>query len=76
MTKINRRDFNKLIGGAGLLTTALGAPPVFAQTSAPNVSRGARPRVVIIGGGPGGGTLAHILRRGSPTIDVTLIDAA
>ncbi|MGD9786094.1 MAG: FCSD flavin-binding domain-containing protein [Hyphomicrobiaceae bacterium] len=78
MVKLSRRDFAKLIGRAGLSATAasLGAAGALAQPAAPNVARGARPRVVIVGGGPGGGTLAHILRRGSPEIDVTLIEAS
>lgn len=73
MTKINRRDFNRLIGSSGLASATTLALPAFAQT--PAVTGRARPKVVIIGGGPGGGTLAHILRRGSPQIDVTLIEA-
>lgn len=76
MVDFNRREFAKLIGGAGLAATSsvVGAGSVLAQVAAPNVARGARARIVIIGGGPGGGTLAHILRRGSPEIDVTLIE--
>ncbi len=74
MAKFSRREFTKLFGAAGL-ATAVGGREAMAQLATPNVNRGARPRVVIIGGGPGGGTLAHILRRGSPLIDVTLIEA-
>lgn len=72
LARLNRRQFTGLLGGAGL--AAIGAPGAWAQTNAPSVNRGANGRVVIIGGGPGGGTLAHILRRGSPEIDVTLIE--
>ncbi len=77
MVGFNRREFTKLIGTAGLAATAggIGATGAAAQVAAPNVSTGAAARVVIIGGGPGGGTLAHILRRGSPELDVTLIEA-
>lgn len=75
MVDFNRREFAKLLGGAGLAgSTVLGAGGALAQVAAPNVARGARARIVIIGGGPGGGTLAHILRRGSPEIEVTLIE--
>lgn len=75
MHPLNRRDFGKLLGGAGLAaaTSALGGAGVFAQ-GAPAVATGAKPRVVIVGGGPGGGTLAHILKRSSPEIEVTLIE--
>lgn len=75
MVKVNRRQVVRLVGGAGLTAVAggLGAAGAFAQ-GAPAVGGRARPRVVIVGGGPGGGTLAHILRRGSPEIDVVLIE--
>ncbi|MEQ1695404.1 MAG: NAD(P)/FAD-dependent oxidoreductase [Hyphomicrobiaceae bacterium] len=73
MPNINRRDLTKLLGGAGLMTALPGLS--LAQTNAPAVSGNARPKVVIIGGGAGGGTLAHVLRRGSPEIQVTLIEA-
>jgi NADPH-dependent 2,4-dienoyl-CoA reductase/sulfur reductase-like enzyme len=76
MQRVNRREFGKLLGGASLATAAssLAGGAAFAQAAAPNVASGAKPRVVVIGGGPGGGTLAHILRRSSPEIDVTLIE--
>ncbi|MFN3867848.1 MAG: FCSD flavin-binding domain-containing protein [Hyphomicrobiaceae bacterium] len=72
MVDFSRRQFAKLLGSAGL--AAASGTGAFAQVAAPNVARGARVRVVVIGGGPGGGTLAHILRRGSPELDVTLIE--
>lgn len=76
MAKINRREFAKLFGAGALAASAgLNSNSATAQVAAPQVNRGAAPRVVIVGGGPGGGTLAHILRRGSPSIDVTLIEA-
>ncbi|MEQ1647054.1 MAG: FAD/NAD(P)-binding oxidoreductase [Hyphomicrobiaceae bacterium] len=73
MTKrlFSRRDFAKLISAAGAATLSPGS----SRAQAPNINRGARPHVVIIGGGAGGGTLAHLLRRGTPEIDVTLIEA-
>lgn len=74
MQRLDRREFAKLLGSAGMAGAAapLAAAPGFAQ--APNVATGAKARVVVIGGGPGGGTLAHVLRRSSPEIDVTLIE--
>lgn len=72
MVKISRRQFTRILGGVGL--AGLGGKTALAQSHAPNVNRGARAKVVVIGGGPGGGTLSHILRRGSPEIDVTLIE--
>lgn len=76
MHSLSRRDFGKLLGGAGAAAAAtmISGASAVAQMPAPAVSRGAKPRVVIVGGGPGGGTLAHILRRSSPEIDVTLIE--
>ncbi len=73
MSKITRRQFGALIGCAGFASAA-GNRPAQGQSPAPNINRGAKARVVIVGGGPGGGTLAHILRRGSPEIDVKLIE--
>jgi sulfide dehydrogenase [flavocytochrome c] flavoprotein chain len=72
MPNINRRDLAKLIGGAALVSAV--PSQLRAQTAAPKGIGNARPKVVIIGGGAGGGTLAHVLRRGSPEIDVFLIE--
>ncbi len=72
MTKITRRQFAGLFGSAGI--ACLGSDTVLGQSPGISVNRGAKARVVIVGGGPGGGTLSHILRRGSPEIDVTLIE--
>jgi sulfide dehydrogenase [flavocytochrome c] flavoprotein chain len=71
---INRRQFTAFLGGTGLLGMTSAVSPSLAQTAAPNVARGARARVVIVGGGAGGGTMAHLLRRGTPEIDITLIE--
>ena len=46
-------------------STALLACPAIAQ---------ARPRVVVVGGGPGGATAARYLRHGDDTLNVTLIE--
>ncbi len=70
MPTFNRRDLGKLLGGTGLAAVL----PSGAFGQAPKTVGNARAKVVIIGGGAGGGTLAHVLRRGSPEIDVTLIE--
>jgi NADPH-dependent 2,4-dienoyl-CoA reductase/sulfur reductase-like enzyme len=61
---LNRRGFI----GAGLAVTAsLSAPTVFAQ--------GAKPKVVVIGGGAGGATAARYIAKDSKgAIDVTLVE--
>ena len=70
MTTISRRDLGMgagaglgaaLASGAGLGTFAI------AQNAA---------KVVVIGGGPGGATVANRLKRDAPQLDVTLIEPA
>jgi NADH dehydrogenase FAD-containing subunit len=62
---MDRRSFTGFMAaGVGTLLSA-GAPAVLA---------GARPRVVIIGGGFGGATLARYLRLWDPGIEVVLIE--
>lgn len=62
---IRRREL--LLGGAATLTgVALGAPAVLGQ---------AKPRVVVIGGGPGGATAAKYIARDSKgAIEVVLVE--
>lgn len=61
--KINRREF---AAGAGLILAGAALPrPAIAQGPA---------RVVIIGGGPGGATVANGIKLAAPDIDVTLIE--
>lgn len=65
MKNLNRRDFIKLVGissASGVLSLPFGT----------NAS--AAYRVVIVGGGFGGATCAHYLKRFDPTIDVTLVE--
>lgn len=69
MTKINRRQFSTLLGS----TAAVGA------LAMPNVSmgaaHGAKPKVVVIGGGAGGATAARYIAKDSKgAIDVILIE--
>ena len=64
MKKINRRNFAKIIGSAGLAST-LGMP---------SLVFGASKKVVVIGGGFGGATAAKYLRKLDSSIDVTLVE--
>ncbi len=66
MSKISRRNFNRLLGAAGA-ATAVGL-------HAPNVLAAAKSRVVIVGGGFGGATAAKYLNRFDPAIEVTLVE--
>lgn len=64
---ISRRQF---VGGAGALAfaTALAAPPVLGQ---------GKPRLVVVGGGAGGATVARYVAKDSAgAIDVTLVEPA
>lgn len=67
MTALTRRKFNKLASASlATLATPLFAPTVLGQ---------GKPKLVIIGGGPGGGTLARYVHKdGAGAIDVTLIE--
>lgn len=64
MVEITRRQFTKTIGGTALATAALGS---FAYNQG-------KLKVVIIGGGAGGGTVAHLIKREAPDLDVTLVE--
>ncbi|MGI9522164.1 MAG: FCSD flavin-binding domain-containing protein [Hyphomicrobiaceae bacterium] len=65
MAKLSRRSFSQLVGG-GVAATALGMP---------FVARAANPKVVVIGGGAGGGTAARYIAKDSKgAINVTLIE--
>jgi sulfide dehydrogenase [flavocytochrome c] flavoprotein subunit len=66
MSKINRRDFVKLSGGAALAGLSL---------SFPYVAFGATRKVVVVGGGVGGCTAAKYIRKMDPSVEVTLIEA-
>lgn len=64
MTQFNRRNFLKLLGGS----VALGALPFAAKAGSPY-------RVVVVGGGFGGASVAKYLRMwGGSAVSVTLID--
>lgn len=63
----NRRDFIRLGAGASAaLTTGV--------VGFPSISRAAGKRVVVVGGGVGGGTAAKYLRKFDPSLEVTLVE--
>lgn len=67
MKALTRRQLGRYAGAGAIAGAGLFAIPVIGQ---------ARPRVVVIGGGPGGGTAAkYIARDSGGEIDVTLIEA-
>jgi sulfide dehydrogenase [flavocytochrome c] flavoprotein chain len=68
MRGISRRDFSKLAGAAGGGTLAAAGWGTFA------IAQGAA-KVVIVGGGAGGATVAHLVKKEAPSLDVTLIEA-
>ena len=68
MTNITRRDFAKLAGIAGMAGVGTSAFGRFA------IAQGAA-KIVVVGGGAGGATVAHFLKKGDPKLDVTLIEA-
>lgn len=67
MTKISRRDFTTLAVGAGVAAVSTSAISSFA------IAQG-KGKVVIIGGGAGGATVAHLVKKGAPGLDVTLVE--
>ncbi len=66
MSKFNRRDFLKVSGAA----TAAAGMSFYAGHS----FAGAKGRVVVVGGGMGGATVAKYIKRGDANIDVTIIE--
>jgi len=67
MADISRRDFARLAGSCSAGVFILPAQPRFALAQA-------SARVVIVGGGAGGATVAHVLKKGAAELDVTLIE--
>jgi NADPH-dependent 2,4-dienoyl-CoA reductase/sulfur reductase-like enzyme len=64
---IDRRGFGRLIGGAALAVAGgriMGAPALAAGSA----------KVVIVGGGAGGGTVAHLLKIEAPQLDITIVE--
>ena len=67
MTKLDRRKFTKLLGAVGAAAAAPSALGSFAY------AQGAG-NAVVIGGGAGGASAAHLIKKGSPELSVTLIE--
>jgi len=68
MSSMNRRQFIKFLGAASAASALPASMGIGAATTAP--------RVVVIGGGFAGATLAKYLRLWGGNIDVTLVDPA
>ena len=68
MSKIDRRDFIKLLGAAGVVSASSGL--LLPNTAAAKLNA----RVVVIGGGFGGATCANYLRQYAPDLNVTLLE--
>lgn len=67
MSKLTRRQLGKLVGAGAGMAAVSGLPRfAIAQRTA---------KVVVIGGGAGGATVAHYVKKEAPGIDVTLIEA-
>ena len=67
MSNLTRRNFTKLAGASlGVLGTPLFAPAVLGQ---------AKPKLVVIGGGPAGATVARYVQKDAAgAVDVTLVE--
>jgi len=64
---IDRREFTRLIGGLGLA----GLSPALLRAAAIAKGNG---KVVVIGGGAGGATVARILKSEAPQLEVTVVE--
>lgn len=68
MSQIDRREFIKLLGSAGIISATSGLLlPGIATAKA-------KARVIVVGGGFGGATCASYLRQYDSSLDVTLIE--
>jgi len=65
MKRFNRRDFLRLAGGSTLAGSTLGFPGLLLANTR---------KVVVVGGGVGGCTVAKYLRKLDPGVDVTLVE--
>jgi sulfide dehydrogenase [flavocytochrome c] flavoprotein subunit len=68
MARPSRRELGKLLAAVGV---SVAAAPVLGRFAIAQ----AAPKVVIVGGGAGGATVAHYLSKRSPDLDITLIEA-
>ncbi len=70
MAHVTRRDFGRWLGSAGAGLVSVGSVTSFA------IAQGAKAaKIVIVGGGAGGATVAQQLKKGDPALDITLIEA-
>ncbi len=67
MVKLNRREFGRLVGGAGVAALS---PVLFGHVA---IAQGAA-KIVIVGGGAGGATVARVLKSEDPQLDVTIVE--
>lgn len=67
MTGFSRRQFGQMIGGSAIVAAGAGSLAQFA------IAQG-KGKVVVIGGGAGGATVAHAVKKGAPTLEVTLVE--
>ncbi len=65
MSRLNRRDFIKLTGGAAVAGLVVGFPQIVGAATR---------KVVIVGGGIGGATAAKYIRMADSGVEVTLIE--
>lgn len=68
MQKTSRRQFTKLLGASGALAASSSLFGSFAYAQG-------KGRVVVVGGGAGGATVAHLVKRSAPDLEVTLVEA-
>jgi NADPH-dependent 2,4-dienoyl-CoA reductase/sulfur reductase-like enzyme len=68
MSDFTRRQFGALLGSTGAAVAGSSVLASFAIAQSVG-------KVVIVGGGAGGATVAHYVKRGAPSLDVTLIEA-
>ncbi len=66
MSRISRRNFIQLTGGAAAVSTLGFSNIILAGKSAGHV--------VIVGGGIGGATAAHYIKRADPAVQVTIVE--
>lgn len=67
MGRFTRRQFGSMVGGGALAVAGAGSLASFA------IAQG-KGRVVVVGGGAGGATVAHKVKAAAPNVDVYLVE--
>jgi sulfide dehydrogenase [flavocytochrome c] flavoprotein chain len=67
MANFSRRQFAKIVSGGAVAAASVAPLSCFA------IAQG-KGRVVIVGGGAGGATVAHNVKKSAPDLDVTLVE--